>query len=68
MAQAVSGCSFSVGLEIFPLDYLARNEKERIIQENLVKMACRVARVASTLFRGGYETAENQEEEKKVAN
>ncbi|MDE6129712.1 MAG: LicD family protein, partial [Lachnospiraceae bacterium] len=59
------GCPFSVGLDIFPLDYLARDAKERMIQENLVKIAARSAQVASKLFRGSDDEAENPEEEKK---
>lgn len=59
------GCPFSVGLDIFPLDYLARNEEERAVQENLVRIACRGAQVASTLFLEGYADAEKPEETKK---
>lgn len=59
------GCPFSVGLDIFPLDYLARDEKERVVQENLVRMSCRGAQVASTLLHEGYAEAEEPEEAKK---
>ena len=60
------GCPFSVGVDIFPLDYLARDEKERMIQENLIGIATRSAQVASTLFRRGNSDAETPEEEKKA--
>ena len=59
------GCPFSVGLDIFPLDYLARDEEERIMQENLVRIACRGAQVACTLFREGCEDAENPEKARR---
>ncbi len=59
------GCPFSVGLDIFPLDYLARDEEERIMQENLVRIACRGAQVACTLFREGCEAAEDPEKARK---
>lgn len=59
------GCPFSVGLDIFPLDYLARDEEERAVQENLVRIACRGAQVASTLFHESYADAEKPEETKK---
>lgn len=59
------GCPFSVGLDIFPLDYLARDEEERIMQENLVRIACRGAQVACTLFREGCEDAEEPEKARK---
>ena len=59
------GCPFFVGVDIFPLDYLARDEQERIIQENLVRIATRSAQVASKLFREWDAAAENAEEEKK---
>ncbi|MDE5803265.1 MAG: LicD family protein [Lachnospiraceae bacterium] len=60
------GCPFSVGVDIFPLDYLARDENERMVQENLVKMAARGAQAASTLFREWDAAAEKAEEEKKA--
>ena len=47
------GCPFSVGIDIFPLDYLARDENERVRQESLVKRALRSMQVAGTLFYQG---------------
>lgn len=60
------GCPFSVGLDIFPLDYLARDEKERLVQENLVRIAVRGVQVAGTLFRKGDELWEDPEEKKAL--
>ncbi len=39
------GCPFSVGMDIFPLDYLPRDEKSRAVQEGIfsVAMGCAVA-------------------------
>ncbi len=45
------GCPFSVVIDIFPLDYLPRNEGDRIIQEKLVALAGRVAQLAKKLSR-----------------
>lgn len=45
------GCPFSVVIDIFPLDYLPRDEGERIIQEKLVALAGRVAQLAKKLSR-----------------
>lgn len=59
------GCPFSVGLDIFPLDYLARDEEERIMQENLVRIACRGAQVACTLFRETFDDVEEPEKARK---
>lgn len=42
-------CPFSVGMDIYPLDYLPRNEGERIIQKNLLSMTCRVVNMARYL-------------------
>lgn len=35
------GCPFTVGLDIFPLDYLPRNEQERELQKSLFTLAGR---------------------------
>lgn len=43
------GCPFSVGLDIFPLDYLPRDEKERTLQEQLFAVASTCAQIANTL-------------------
>ncbi len=40
------GCPFMVGIDIFPLDYLPRNEEERIIQTKLIMMARQVVWIA----------------------
>ena len=43
------GCPFSVGLDIFPLDYLPRDEKERILQEQMFAVASNCAQIANAL-------------------
>ena len=43
------GCPFSVGLDIFPLDYLPRDEKERILQEQMFAVAANCAQIANAL-------------------
>ena len=43
------GCPFSVGLDIFPLDYLPRDEKERMLQEQLFAVASHCAQIALAL-------------------
>lgn len=53
------GCPFSVGLDIFPLDYLPQNDAERDLQKNLVMLATRGAQVASAILRGEYEKADD---------
>ncbi|MCM1119896.1 MAG: LicD family protein [bacterium] len=58
------GCPFSVGVDIFPLDYLPRNEEAQVIQENLVAIALRGAQVACRLQDGEYENAEALSEER----
>lgn len=60
------GCPFSVGLDIFPLDYLARDKEERAVQENLVKIAVRGVQVAATLVHQGDGLTENSEEKSKL--
>lgn len=60
------GCPFSVGLDIFPLDYLARDKEERAVQENLVRIAVRGVQVAATLFRQGDDLRENPEEKSRL--
>ena len=46
------GCPFTVGLDIFPLDYLPREEKERAVQESLFSVAMSLARSAMALEKG----------------
>ena len=43
------GCPFTVGLDIFPLDYLPREEEERLVQEKLVSVAVSCAQSAMAL-------------------
>lgn len=60
------GCPFSVGVDIFPLDYLPRQEEKQIIQEKLVAIATRAAQVAGYMIDGKYAEAQDPEEEKKA--
>lgn len=60
------GCPLSVGLDIFPLDYLPREDKEREMQKNLVMLATRGAQVASQVLNREYEKAENPAEQKQA--
>lgn len=48
------GCPFTVGLDIFPLDYLPRNDTEREVQEKLLAMAGRIAQLSKNIGRGDY--------------
>lgn len=43
------GCPFTVGLDIFPLDYLPRNEGERNIQKQLFMIAGRLVQLAKNI-------------------
>lgn len=60
------GCPFSVGVDIFPLDYLPRNEEEQVIQEKLVSIATRGAQLAYFIDDGVYNNPEDPTEEKKA--
>ncbi len=54
------GCPFTVGLDIFPLDYLPRDEKERELLENLLAMTGRIAQLAKNVGRGDYDSKEDK--------
>ncbi|MDE6675551.1 MAG: LicD family protein, partial [Acetatifactor sp.] len=58
------GCPLSVGLDIYPLDYLPRGDEERELQKNLVMLTTRGAQVASWILDGEHEKAENPAEQK----
>lgn len=45
-------CPFTVGLDIFPLDYLTRNKAEREVQKNLFTLAGRVTQLAKNIIGG----------------
>ena len=60
-------CPFTVGLDIFPLDYLPRNEADRELQKNLFTLAGRVAQVAKQMARGDYDAKEGETEEEVQA-
>lgn len=57
------GCPFTVGLDIFPLDYLPREEKDRELQKNLYVMASAAAQIARGLDRGEFDAVSGEEEE-----
>lgn len=59
------GCPFTVGLDIFPLDYLPRDEKEQVLQEKLFTLVGRCAQLAKNIGRGDYDNEENPEEKKQ---
>ena len=56
------GCPFTVGLDIFPLDYLPRNEKDRALQVNLLTMTGRIAQLAKMLGRGDFDPKDSGSE------
>lgn len=60
------GCPFSVVIDIFPLDYLPRNENERALQEKIFTLVGRVAQLAKEMSRNNYdpEDAEHRQEMK----
>lgn len=53
------GCPFSVGVDVYPLDYLPRREEDRFQQEKLVSIAARGAQVAGYLIDREYEKSED---------
>lgn len=56
-------CPFTVGLDIFPLDYLPRNEQDRELQKNLFLVAGLVAQRAKNMERGDYDKKDEESEE-----
>ncbi len=54
------GCPFTVGLDIFPLDYLPRDEKESELQRQLFTMTGRIAQLAKDIGRGKYDGEEDE--------
>lgn len=57
------GCPFTVGLDIFPLDYLPRDEKEKNLQAQLLAMTGRIAQLAKNISRGQYDLEEDEDKE-----
>jgi len=49
------GCPFTVAIDIFPLDYLPREEGEEQIQRSLIELLGRGAQLSKELGRGTYE-------------
>ena len=60
------GCPFSVPLDIFPLDYLPRDEKERSLQEKLFAVAANCAQIAKALGEDKSEETEALKETKSA--
>ena len=60
--EEYQGCPFTVGIDIFPLDYLPRNEGERVIQQNLIELVARGATLAT-----GIQYEQYDEEQLKLA-
>lgn len=57
------GCPFTVGMDIFPLDYIPRDEKERGIQNNLFLLAANAAQMAWGLRKGEFDAVPGETEE-----
>lgn len=57
------GCPFTVGIDIFPLDYLPRNKKDRELQKDLFLLAGRVAQIARNMADGEYDAKEGEDEQ-----
>ena len=56
-------CPFTVGIDIFPLDYLPRNEEDRELQINLFLLAGRVAQLAKDMNVGEFDAKDGETEE-----
>lgn len=57
-------CPFTVGIDIFPLDYLPRDEADRKMQKNIFLLVGRVAQLARKLDRKEYGVQEGESEAK----
>lgn len=57
------GCPFTVGVDIFPLDYLPRNEQDRVMQEKVFGLVAHVAQLARNMNDGEYDKKEGECEE-----
>ena len=55
--QRFHNCPFTVGVDIFPLDYLPRNKGERDIQKHMFTLAGRVTQMARNIL-GGFKIEE----------
>lgn len=60
------GCPFSVGIDVFPFDYLPRNEGERKVQKNLFDMVCRAVQMIKNLTDPTVEKNEFTEKEDEI--
>ena len=52
------GCPFSVAVDIFPLDYLPRNEGEAEVQKHLIEIAGRGGTLAADIYEEKYNEKE----------
>ncbi|MCH5275699.1 MAG: LicD family protein [Lachnospiraceae bacterium] len=57
-------CPFTVGIDIFPLDYLPRDEADREMQKKLFLLSGRIAQLARKLDRKEYDAEEGESEAK----
>lgn len=60
------GCPFSVGIDVFPFDYLPRDEEERKLQRTLFNLVCRAVQMIKNLTDPTVEKNEFTEKEDKV--
>lgn len=58
--NAFHNCPFTVGLDIFALDYLPRNKQEREMQINLFALTGHAAKLAQDIWEGKLRTAEDE--------
>lgn len=56
-------CPFTVGIDIFPLDYLPRDEEKREKQKKLYLLTSRIAQLARRLDRREYDVQDGASEE-----
>jgi lipopolysaccharide cholinephosphotransferase len=54
------GCPFTVCVDLFPLDYVPRDENERAIQTEIFKLIGRIAQLAGNIENGDEFTEEEQ--------
>lgn len=57
------GCPFTVGVDIFPLDYLPRNEQDRMMQKKVFSLVAHVAQLARNMDDGEYDAKEGETEQ-----
>ena len=60
------GCPFSVGIDVFPFDYLPRDEGERTLQKTLFKMVMRAIQMIKGLVDPEMEKDEHAQEKIEI--